>query len=76
MGGDCSTRGRVKKAYKILATRSEEDHSEDLGVDGRVVLEFIFAKWVGKMWTDFIWLRTALLNMVMNIRIHKRWGVS
>jgi len=32
------------------------DHSEDLGVDGRIVLERILEKQGGKLWTDFIWL--------------------
>jgi hypothetical protein len=32
------------------------DHSEDLGVDGRI-LEWILVKLGGKEWTGFIWLR-------------------
>jgi hypothetical protein len=30
---------------------------EDLGVDGRIILEWIFGKQGGKAWTGFIWLR-------------------
>jgi hypothetical protein len=30
------------------------DHSEDLGVDGRIILEMIVGKWGGKLWTGFI----------------------
>jgi hypothetical protein len=33
------------------------DHSEDLGVDGRMVLKLILGKQCGKVWTGFIWLR-------------------
>jgi hypothetical protein len=31
---------------------------EDLVVDGRVILEWIFGTYVGKVWNGFIWLRT------------------
>jgi hypothetical protein len=33
------------------------DHSEDLGVDGRIILEWILGKGGGKEWTGFMWLR-------------------
>jgi hypothetical protein len=33
------------------------DHSEDLGVDGRIILEWISGKQDRKVWTGFIWLR-------------------
>jgi hypothetical protein len=33
------------------------DHSEDLGVDGKIILEWILGKLGGKMWTGCIWLR-------------------
>jgi hypothetical protein len=35
------------------------DHSEDLGVDGRIILELTFKKQVRQLWTGFIWLRTG-----------------
>jgi hypothetical protein len=29
---------------------------EGLGVDGRMILEWILQKWVGRVWTGFTWL--------------------
>jgi len=37
--------------------RKVRDHSEDLEVDGRIILERILRRWGGKVLTGFIWLR-------------------
>jgi hypothetical protein len=34
------------------------DHLGDLGVDERIILEWVLKNWVMRMWTEFIWLRT------------------
>jgi hypothetical protein len=34
-----------------------EDHLENLGIDGRIILNCILQKWVGRTWTKFIWIR-------------------
>jgi hypothetical protein len=33
------------------------DHSEDLGVDGKIILEWTLGKWGGKVLPGCIWLR-------------------
>jgi hypothetical protein len=32
------------------------DRSEDLGIDGRIIFEWILGKYGGKLWTGFMWL--------------------
>jgi hypothetical protein len=32
-------------------------HLEDIEVDERIILEWMFKKWDGEAWTEFIWLR-------------------
>jgi hypothetical protein len=41
----------------LSENRKGRDHSEDLGVDGKIILEWILGKQGGKVWTGLIWLR-------------------
>jgi hypothetical protein len=45
MGRVCSRNGRDENAYKIwVGNLKGKDHSEELGVDGKIVIEWIFRK--------------------------------
>jgi hypothetical protein len=34
------------------------DHLEEEGVDGRIILRYIFRKWDVRAWSGSIWVRT------------------
>jgi hypothetical protein len=40
-----------------LETLTGRDHSKDIGIDGRIILEWILGKYGGKVWIGFIWPR-------------------
>jgi hypothetical protein len=50
----------IQNVFNIIQKKREErDHSEDLGTDGKVILDWILGKQGGKVWTGFIRLRTG-----------------
>ena len=50
--------GDRRGVYRILAGNLRvRDHFEDQGVDGRIILRWIFRKWDVRVWTESMWLR-------------------
>ena len=60
----------------------EGDHLEDLDVDGRLILKWIFKQWGGMGGMGWIHLAQdrdrwqALVNAVTNLRFHKMREIS
>jgi hypothetical protein len=46
----------MRNACKILVGKGT-DHSEDIGIVGKIMLERMLGKSSGKVWTGCIWLR-------------------
>ena len=54
-------RGTYVRQYRCIqdfggGDLRERGHSEDLGVDGRIILKMFFKNWNGA-WTGLLWLR-------------------
>jgi len=49
----------------LVENLKERDHSEDLGVNGNMTLQWILGKQGGKVWTGFIWLRIGIGGLLL-----------
>jgi hypothetical protein len=58
MGGACSADGEERGVYKMLVGKPEGKRPlGDPGVDGRIILGWIFRKWDEGVWIGLGWLR-------------------
>ena len=57
MGWECSACGRETYTGFWWGNLRERDHLGDPGVDGRIILRWIFMKWDVVTWTGSSWLR-------------------
>ena len=59
VGGKCSMYGGEERCIKgfLVRTPEERDHLGDPGVDGRIILRWIFRKWDVGVWTGSSCLR-------------------
>ena len=64
MGGACSTYGGRGEVYTEFGwkTLRERGHLKDPGVDGRILLRWIFRKWDVGVWTGSRWLRIGTVG--------------
>jgi hypothetical protein len=61
--GHVARMGKGKGVYRILVRRpGKRDHWGDPGVDGRIILRWIFRKWDRGVWTGLIWLRIGTVG--------------
>jgi hypothetical protein len=73
LAGHVVRMGERRRVYRVLVGKSEvKDHLGDPGVDGSLILRWIFRKWDVGVRTGSSWLRigtggVALVNALMNI---------
>jgi hypothetical protein len=61
--GHVAPKGERRGAYRALVGKPEgRNHLEEEGVDGRILLKWIFDRLDGGTWTGSIWLRTGTRN--------------
>jgi hypothetical protein len=65
--------GEKSNAYRVfLGNLEERDHSEDLSIDGKVILEWVLKKYSGRGWLGLVWLRPYTSS---GHRFHKMQGI-
>ena len=55
--------GEWRGVYGVLVGKPEgKNQLEDRGIDGRIMLRWIFRKWDVGVWTGSIWLRIGTVD--------------
>jgi len=69
--GHVARMGEEREVYRVLVGKPEgRNHWGDLGLDGRIILEWISRSWDVGIWTGFGWFRwRTLVSAVMNLRV-------
>jgi hypothetical protein len=69
MRGECSKHGREDKCtqYFVLENLKGRDHSEHQGIDGKIILEWIFG--LDSSGSGKGPVGVGLVNVVMNLRV-------
>ena len=61
--GHVASMGERRGIYRVLVGKPEgKNHLVDPGVDGRIILRWIFRKWDVRIWTGLIWLRIGIVG--------------
>jgi len=67
--GHVARMGEEREVYRVY--RREGNHWGDLGIDGWIILGWIYRRWDVGIWTGLGWPRveTVLVSAVMNLRV-------
>ena len=61
--------GERRGSYRVLVGKTEgRNHLEDPGVDGRILLKWIFQKWDRGAWTGSIWFKRGTGDRLLIMR--------
>jgi hypothetical protein len=56
LAGHVACMGEMRNAYRIVVENQKgRDHLEDLGIDGKIILEWILWETGWMVWTGCIW---------------------